>query len=161
MLDFELQRCTRRCAKTDREFRPGEPFVSVLVPDGTRVKRLDYCLESWDQPPDDAIAWWKSQLPGGDGQRAVWAPHDVMLDYLQRLEGDESNADLRYVLALLMVRRRILRLEQTENEGGSEVLVLYCPRNEAEYRVRANVPTDARAAEIQAELAQLLVTPAA
>jgi hypothetical protein len=162
MIDFEVHRCTRRCARTDRELRPGEPFVSVLVPDGSAVKRLDYALESWDQPPDGTIAWWKSRMPGGDSKRALWAPHDVMLDYFQRLDGDDRQADLRFLLALLMVRRRILRLEQTERSpSGDEVLVLYCPRNETEYRVLSRMPTESRAAEIQTELSQLLFTPSA
>jgi hypothetical protein len=161
MLDFEVQRCTRRCAKSGREIRPGESLYSVLVPDGDQVKRLDYAAECWECPPDRAIAWWKSRLPGGDVKRDVWAPHDVMLDYFQSLEMDESRADVRYVLALLLVRKRILRLEQMENQSGVEVSVLYCPRIETEYRVRVSVPSEARAAEIQMELERLLLTPAA
>ncbi|MGE3778679.1 MAG: hypothetical protein AB7F89_15965 [Pirellulaceae bacterium] len=163
MTDYEVQRCTRRCAKSDRDLRAGEAYVSVLVPDGTQIKRFDYSLEAWDQPPENAMAWWKSRMPGGGGNRhAAWAPHDVMLDFFLRLEGDTANEDVRYVLALLMIRRRILRLEHTEpTESGDELLVLFCARNDTEYRVRAVVPSDARATEIQTRLTELLVTPAA
>lgn len=162
MHEYDVKRCTRRCAKTDRELRPGEPFYSVLVADGADIKRLDYAQDAWEEPaanlPDQTIAWWKSHVPGG-GRRTHWAPNDVLLDYFQRLDSDEAKTDVRYVLGLLMIRRRIVRLEDTERgDDGREVLVLYCPRNEQEFRVAAVMPSDARAAEIQAELSQLLTT---
>jgi hypothetical protein len=162
MLDFEPQRCTRRCAKTNREFQPGESFVSVLLQEGNVIQRLDYSLEAWEQPPTQALAWWKSQMPGGGARHATWAPHEIMLDYLEGLENDESKADMRYLLALFMVRRRILRLEHVESGGnGEETMILDCPRKEKQYRVRVVMPTGARVAEIQRELAQLLYTPGA
>ena len=64
---------------------------------------------------------------------------------------------MRYVLALLLIRRRVVRLEETErDEQGREVSVLYCPRRETTYRVVVELPTDERTDEIQEELARLL-----
>ena len=61
------------------------------------------------------------------------------------------------ILALLLTRRRILRLEETEkDEQGRETMILYCPRNENEYSVAAVMPTAERVKEIQEELASLL-----
>src|SRR6187549_1574499 len=111
MSDFEVQRCTRQCAKTERQLLPGETVYSVLLAEGSEIKRLDYAAEAWQAPPETAIAWWKSQLPGASSKRVHWAPNEVILDYFERLQSDESKADIRYVLALLMIRRRIVRLE--------------------------------------------------
>ena len=55
-----------------------------------------------------------------------------------------------------MVRRRIARVERTEEEAGRKTLVLFCPRNEQEYRVAEVLPTPERAAAIQQHLAELL-----
>jgi hypothetical protein len=161
MLDFEVQRCTRRCAKTDRELQPGEWFYSVLVPEGSEVVRHDYCTEAWEEPPEDALGWWKSRMPEAHARKANWAPNDVMLDYFQRLDGQAEKADVRFILALLMARRRILRLEENEiDENGNEFLVLFCSRNDVEYRVPVMTPGAARAEEIQDELARLLLSDA-
>ncbi len=157
MLDFEIQRCTRRCAKTDRELHPGETFYSVLAAEGAVVVRRDFCDEAWEGPPEGAIGWWKSQMPEPNARKFHWAPNDVMLHYFEQLEGQADKQDVRYVLALLMIRRRVVRLEDTETDDtGREVLVLYCPRNENEYKTAVVMPDDQRAAEIQEELAQLL-----
>ena len=162
MFDLEIQRCTRQCAKTDRPFVPGEMIYSVLLPEGDQVKRLDYAADAWQSPPENAIAWWKSQLAVASGKRAHWAPNEVILDYFDRLQTDESKADVRYVLTLLMIRRRIVRLEHVEREeSGQEVFIVYSPRQEIEHRVPVVMPDASRADEIQKELSMLLLTPSA
>lgn len=159
MLDFEVQRCTRRCAKTDRELNPGETYFSALVPQGGSVARLDYSAEAWEGPPEGAIGWWQARLPDANAHKMHWAPNDVMLHYFEELDNRPDQLDARYVLALLMVRRRILRLEATETDNqGQETLVLFCSRNDTEYRVAAISVSDERASEIQNELAKLLHT---
>ena len=79
-----------------------------------------------------------------------------MLHYFTEAEGDSQREDLRYVLALLMARRRIVRHESTEkDDNGEQWLHLYCPRNEAQYRVKVVLPTEERVQEIQRELEQI------
>lgn len=161
MLDFEIQRCTRRCAGTDKELQPGEPFFSVLLPEGGEVVRYDYAVDTWQGPPEKAIGWWKSHMPDRNANRLHWAPNDVMLHYFVELGNNNEEQDVRYVLALLMVRRRILRVEETEeDEEGDETMILYCPRNETEYRVAVVEPAGDRIREIQDELAALLFAKA-
>lgn len=160
MLDFEIQRCSRRCAATDRELTPGEWFYSVLLAEGGDVVRRDFAADAWQGPPEEAIGWWKSQMPSPDAKKMHWAPNDVMLHYFEQLEGREDKQDVRYVLALLMVRRRIMKLEESVTEDEQEILVLYCPRNENQYRVPVVNPTPEQVEQIQEELAQLLFADA-
>ncbi len=160
-MDYEIQRCTRCCAKTGRELEPGEDFYSVLIAEGADLKRLDYSAEAWEGPPDGVVGWWKSQMPGPTVKRMHWAPNDVMLHFFERLETQPDKQDMRYVLALLLVRRRVMRQEDQEHdEQGREVLVLYCPRREATYRVPVVTPGQSRIDEIQEELAKLLFAKA-
>ncbi len=158
MMDYEVQRCTRHCAKTGRELSPGETIYTTLVTEGGRVQRLDYAAEAWNGPPEGILGWWKSRLPARDAKKLHWAPNDVMLELLAELEGRPEKSDFRYVLSLLLVRRRVLRLEETETEPtGQEVSLLYCPRNEKTYRVTTEDPSPERVREIQQELASLLI----
>jgi hypothetical protein len=157
MIDYEVQRCTRHCAVTGRELQPGETFYSTLSAAGAQVVRRDYSQESWQGPPAGVLGWWKSHMPERDAKKMHWAPNDVMLDLLETLESQPDKQDLRYVLALLLIRRRVVRLEDTErDELSHEVSVLYCPRREATYRVATVMPSEQRTVEIQEELAQLL-----
>jgi hypothetical protein len=160
LMDYDIHRSTRHCAKTGRELKPGEAFYSVLTVAGPKVEREDFSVEAWQGPPDEALGWWKSHVPAPDAKKMRWAPNEVMLQLFEDLGGSEVQADFRYVLTLLLVRRRVMRLEETEKDDAGETMVLYCPRREAEYRVRAVVPSDERVAEIQEELGRLLFAKA-
>ena len=157
MVDYEIQRCTRHCASSGRELLEGETFYSVLLPRGAELLRLDYSAEAWNGPPADALGWWKSQMPTREAKKAQLAPSDVLLELFVGLGDQPQQVDKRYVLALLLVRRRIMRLEETQTDDqGQETLVLYCHRDESMHRVAVVLPSDERADEIQAELSQLL-----
>ena len=161
MVDFEVQRCTRKCAKTDREFLPNEEFYSALVAEGSGVVRYDYSKGAWESPPDNVLGWWKSRMPEPNAKKVNWAPNDVMLHYFEQLADDPANLDVRYVLALLMIRRRVVRLEETRHDGaGGEQMVLYCPKNENEYVIPVAEPIGTRVQEIQSALSRLLFADA-
>lgn len=156
-MEYDHVRCTRHCATTGRELQPGETFYSTLTAEGAKLVRRDYSAEAWQGPPEGNVGWWKSHLPAREGQRLHWAPNDVMLELLDQLADDPAHADMRYVLALLLVRRRVCRLEETEHdESQQEMLVLYCPRREVEYRIPVATPDEQRIVAIQEELARLL-----
>jgi hypothetical protein len=156
-MDYDVLRSTRRCAQTGRDLVPGEEFFSVVIERGTGLARLDFSREAWQGPPEGAIGWWKTQVPVPDGKRPPGMPNDVMLEVFERLEGQLDRADYRYLLALLLLRRRVLRLEEQEHDAeGREILVLYCPRQDATYRVPVLVPDQTRIETLQEELARLL-----
>jgi hypothetical protein len=162
VMDYEIHRSTRHCAKSGRELKPGETFYSVLTTSGAELLREDFAAEAWEGPPAEALGWWKSHVPSPDAKKLHWAPNDVMLDLFEQLAEDAGQADLRYVLALLLIRRRVMRLEETEKNEADELgsagesMVLYCPRRESEYRIAAVPPSGERVSEIQQELARLL-----
>jgi hypothetical protein len=161
MIDYEVQRCTRHCADTGRELQPGEVFYSTLTAEGAQVVRHDFSQEAWQGPLEGVLGWWQSHMPERNAKKLHWAPNDVMLELLESLDAQPDKMDMRYVLALLLIRRRVVRLEETEKDAsGREVSVLYCPRRETTYRVVTEMPDDVRTAEIQEELARLLFADA-
>jgi len=162
MLEFQFQKCTRRCHESGREFNSGEEFYSVLIAVGGEVVRRDFSCEHWTEPPGDAIGWWKSEMPEQTSKTANLAPNDVLIQFFTQLSEQPEKADLRYILGLLLVRKRLLRLEGTQvNTDGNEELVLTDPKQEAEHLAVVIDPTTQRAEAIQRELTDLLYKDAA
>jgi hypothetical protein len=156
-MDYEVQHSSRRCSITGREFAPGETYYSAIVAEGANVIRHDYAADAWQGPPADALGWWKAQIPARSETKKRWAPNDVMLQFWDELAAQPERQDMRYVLTLLLVRRRVFRLEEEKlDEQGREVMVVECPRREATYEVPAVMPEAARVDHIQEELAALL-----
>jgi len=156
-MDYEVQHSTRCCAATGREFAPGETYYSVLVADGAKLNRYDYAAEAWQGAPAEAIGWWTSRMPDRSAMKKRWAPNDVMLHFWDELAAQPAKQDMRYVLTLLLIRRRVFRLEEEKTDSaGRELVSVYCPRREATYDVLAVMPEPQRIDEIQQELAALL-----
>jgi hypothetical protein len=156
-MEYEIERSTRHCAATGREFAEGEEFYSVVAVENGSLRRRDYGGDAWSGPPPEAVAWWKSRLPRRDEKKNRATPSQLLLDLFHQLGPEAGQPQLRYVLALLLVRRRIFRLEETTHDArGGEVLALYCPRDEASYQVEAVDVDAAQVQAIQDELSRLV-----
>ena len=136
MIDYQIQPSTRRCSVTGRELKPGERYYSVLLDEGGKFVRRDYAREAWEGPPEGALGFWQARASAGPARRPP-VDDDLLLDCFGRLEGEEEpgRVRFRYVLALLLMRRRRLRFEEARREGGQEVLQLRCTRTGARHRV--------------------------
>lgn len=138
VMDLKLHRPRPVCSRTGRGFTAGETFVSVLVRGQGGLERLDVAPEAWDGPPPGTVAWWKSRYATLGEAGPTLAPVDVLLDALESLDGDEESQPLRYLLALQLVRRRVLKvLEQHAETDRDGSLALSCRRRDREYRVPA------------------------
>src|SRR5262245_36786805 len=142
MTDYQIQASSRRCAVTGRELAPGERYYSVLLDQGDSFVRQDYSREAWQGPPERTFSFWQGRLPSGGGGAPKQPPIDdeLLLDCFARLEGEQEPAKqaFRFVLALLLVRRKRLRIEDArrdEGGGGTETLTLRDGRTKARYLV--------------------------
>jgi hypothetical protein len=166
-LDFEIQRLTRRCAATDRPLEPGEVCYSVLEVRGADIVRNDFAATAWTGPPAEAFGWWKSRVPEPNAKKIKLAPNEVLLELFDQLAERPECEDTRYVLALLLVRRRVLRLDgpalpavKPLSANGVQTMTVLCPLRDASYEVTAVMPSDERIEEIQQQLGELLVSGA-
>ncbi|MCS7015229.1 MAG: hypothetical protein RMJ19_04225 [Gemmatales bacterium] len=134
---YRIQESTRRCARTGRELRPGEMCYSVLYERDGQLVREDYSLEAWAGPPADAFCFWRGRVPPQERPKRVVYNEEALWDCFLQLESrtDPQALALRYVLALLLLRRRRLRLLSIDMIDGLEILRLHCPRTRQEYQV--------------------------
>jgi hypothetical protein len=158
MTDYQLQANTRRCAATGRELRPGERFYGVLLVEGGKFLRKDYSEPAWQGAPEGALGFWKSRVAEGQAPRRPPVDDDLLLACFQRLEGDPDPAKVafRYVLALLLMRRKRLRLEDAKKEGGREVMLLRCTRKGDRFQVPDPALSDAELESVQEDVFRVL-----
>jgi hypothetical protein len=155
LFDVEVTPCSRQCAATGRTFAAGETYFSTLhIESGAPVRR-DYSAAEWRGPAEGVIAWWKSRL-ADDSAKLKLAPQDVLLNLFVELAGRPDEADFRYVLGLLLIRRRILKLDETRRDAAGEVLVLDCPRRDEQYELPVANPDLQRTEALQQRMVELL-----
>ena len=162
MFDFQIQNSSPECHSSQHKFVPGEVFYSVLLTAGADVIRHDFCQNAWEGPPEGTIGWWKSTMPDDEQNKLNLAPKEVMLQYFEQLHANPESQDMAYVLSLLMVRKRIMRLNGSEeDEQGNELMVLSEPKSEKEYKVSVTQPTVAQVESLQQQLTAMLYKDAA
>jgi hypothetical protein len=155
LLDFEITSCSRQCAISGRTFAPGEPYFSTLSIDGAETVRRDYAVDAWPGPSGGAVAWWRSRMPAPGG-RPKLAPQDVLLNLFVELADQPQESCFRYVLGLLLLRRRMVKLEETRTDADGDVMVLDCPRREEQYELRVAPPEAEQTETIQRRMIELL-----
>lgn len=158
MTDYQLQAHTRRCAATGRELRPGERFYGVLLVEAGKFLRKDYGESSWQGAPEGALGFWKSRVPEGQAPRRPPVDDELILECFQRLDGEQESAKVafRYVLALLLMRRKRLRLDGTRKEGGREVMLLRCTRTGDRFQVADPALSDTELESVQEDVFRVL-----
>jgi hypothetical protein len=158
MLDYQIQPNTRRCVVSGRELQPGEKFYSVLIEEGVRFVRRDYSPEAWTGPPEEAFSFWVGRVPQPQSKRRLVLDDDLLHDCFLRLEGqgEPGKVNFRYILALLLMRRRRLKFEETRQEGGQEVLCLRCARTGDRHAVVNPRLTEEEMQQVQEDVFQTL-----
>jgi hypothetical protein len=107
--DYKVNRCTRQCHVQNRPLREGEWYYSVIVETDDEFVRRDYAAEAWTGPPEDAVGWWKKRMPKSSERKLVLAPPAVLIDLVRQMESFPEKAKSRYLLALMLMRKRLLK----------------------------------------------------
>ena len=140
------------CCVTHRAFQPGEEYVAVLFEMNGGLTRRDYSLEAWEKHPPEKYAACAEQA--ANVKQAI---NDVLLEMFDQLRNQYDAPDKLYILSLLLVRRRVMRLEESFDKNAGETLRLYSQNRDEYYQIPVVPPTPERQAEIQEELTAVLL----
>ena len=154
----DVPRCTRSCAATGTEIQPGQTVFSVLQENGGDFRRLDYSVESWKEESkklQNVVGWWKYKIPVQADTKIKLAPNEILLNFFDQLSDQMQKLEMRYVLTLLLIRRRLFRLEREEDVAGKKKLVVYCSKRDCYYEICTTIPSEEKTEEVQGELAEL------
>jgi hypothetical protein len=155
---YQIQTAARRCARSGRELRPGEKCYSVLYDRGGEWVREDVAPEAWPGPPPDAFSFWQTRVPADQGATRPAFDDELLLDCFVRAqdETDPRKVRFRYVLALLLLRRKRLRFEEVRKDGDQETLVMREVRTRHTHLVTDPHLTADQMAAVQEEIEGLL-----
>ena len=157
LFDFEVRSCRRVCCSTGRDLAAGDAYFSVLQMIDGKAERYDYCAEAWQGPPAENIGWWRSRVPQlGDQPRL--APAEVLLNLFVALAQQPQDSQFRYVLGLMLVRKRLLRHDGvSRDELGNEVLGLFATKRNEQFELLVDEPDSPEQVEqIQRRMIALL-----
>ncbi len=150
----------RRCCRTGRELKPGDVYFAALVRTEEGLVRLDFAPEAWQGPPANAIGYWRGRVPvpARRRRRIDDATALRLFEQLEQTAGEDHRLRLvRYLLALHLMRRRILRLVRIEVRGDQEYIrVRHTREKTREWLVWSPVLEEGELRELEGQLDELL-----
>jgi hypothetical protein len=157
-MEYQIQPNSRKCAVTGRELQPGERFFSALVEEDRHFVRKDFAADSWKGPPDGAFSFWTGRVTTANDKLKPRFDDDLLEECFARLEHqtEQSRVNFRYVVALLLMRRRRFRYESSVHENEVEKMVLRCLRTNETHEVINPQLTDDEMAQVQDEVFNVL-----
>ena len=121
MSDWAIGRTSGRCAVSGRELAEGERYYAVLFDRGDTFERRDYSEACWEGPPEGAFCSWRARIPERRERKRQFVDDQVLMDFFERLggESEESKVQFRFVLTLILMRKRLLKyVSQVEEQGA-------------------------------------------
>ena len=123
---YPTGRVGQTCFTSGRALAPGDHYVGALVDVEGVYERRDFAPDIWEQSaqPKGLFAFWRGVVPDeAKKKHPVLAP-DSARDLFEQLESaeDDRQRALRYILALWLVRKRLLVLGAHPDAAGALVV---------------------------------------
>ncbi len=118
--DWEIKSRAHTCARTGKEFTEGEFFYTLLFRDGEGFRREDLSEEAWANRNDNIqpFSFWRSKYEPPTPPPPEALPKDDAEGLLRRLisENNPAHANARYILALMLERKRVLKPVDSQDD---------------------------------------------
>jgi len=158
--EWEIKGRSPACTATGRPFADGEVFYTLLFRDRSGLRREDLCEEAWQQRDQKAqpYSFWRNKFevppPPAPGPLGKQNAESLLRQYMS--EPGEERANVRFILALMLERKRILKPIEVKEEDGKRLhLYLHAKSGEIFVIPDPNLHLDQIEA-VQTEVAGLL-----
>jgi hypothetical protein len=159
MDQWDIARCSGVCSATGRTLAEGEEHYAVLFEDGETFRRADFALDAWTGPPAEAFCYFRTRVPVRERKKRLLVDDEMLINFFVRLGDDEvaeSRQNFRFVLALILMRKRLLKYEDTVRENGGEIWMMRLVREQSVHKVRNPHLAEDQIAQVSRELGAIL-----
>ncbi len=123
MGEWEVDKPLGQCYGTGRKIDYGEEYFGALVETDEGLQRRDFCADYWEGEKPNVFCYWKSRLPHPDQKKQIFVDDEMLMAFFERLENEteQEKVNFRFVLALILMRKRQLKYNATRVENGKEI----------------------------------------
>ncbi len=123
MDEWEINKPLGQCCGTGRKIEYGEEYFAALVETEEGLARRDFCADYWQAEKPDVFCYWKTKLPRPDEKKHIFVDDEMLMAFFERLgrETEQEKINFRFVLALVLMRKRRLKYDSSRTEGDREI----------------------------------------
>lgn len=133
---YKVGKSGKGCSDCETPFQPEAEFHSALFEVESEWSRQDFCPGCWGEGKDGAFSHWRARMRPPDQKRPAFEVDRVLGLFDKVSEGESESRDhLRYLLALMLVRKRVFKFVGSP-KGEKDGIRCFCPEREKEYDVK-------------------------
>jgi len=123
MEQWQVDRSSGKCMGTGKELAPGDEYYAALIDTGVSFQRCDYSCEYWEEHQPRVYSFWKTRIPEPSEKKKMFVDDGILINFFERLadEREQLKVNFRFVLALILMRKRMLKYEDSKVEEGKEI----------------------------------------
>jgi hypothetical protein len=121
---YDVSRPGGICHVSGKPIEPDDKFMAALRETPAGFERVDISLEHWDQfDRKDVIAYWQTVMPRHEQKKKVFVDDTVLCELFDRLGSatEPNKLNFRFVLGLILMRKRLLVYETTRHEENRDI----------------------------------------
>ena len=164
MLEWNIQSRAHGCQLSGHAFAEGESYHTVLLGAKEGFERLDLCAAAWRDRGAEIVArpnfvshWVGTYVPPPASPPEAIRKDDAETLLRALLERrDERHAPAAFILAVMLERKRILKVKSQLREGGRRVIVYEHPKSGDVFAIADPDLQLAQLEAVQRDVGQLL-----
>jgi hypothetical protein len=123
MEEWKVNKPLGQCCGTGRKIEQGQEYFAALVETAEGLERRDFCIDYWLAEKPDVFCFWKTKLPRPDEKKHIFVDDNMLMAFFERLgrESDQEKINFRFVLTLILMRKRRLKYDSIKSEDGKEI----------------------------------------
>lgn len=156
---YEVARPQGKCHVCGRTIEPGEKFMAALRETPMGFERVDVSSDCWDQfERKDLLAFWQAVMPRAEAKKKLFVDDTVLCDLFERLSdaSEPSKVNFRFVLGLILMRKRLIVYEGTRIDGDRELWNVRLKGREEIIDLLNPKLDEAQVQEVSQQLSQIL-----
>ena len=156
---YDVPRPGGKCAVSGRDIAPGEKFVAAVRESPTGLERIDVSLEAWtDFDRANLLGFWQTTMPRPEEKKKVFVDDQVLRELFERLADatEPAKVHFRFMLALVLMRKRLVVYEETRKAEGRDVWVVRMKGKEDRLNLVDPHLNEQEMADVSQQLGQIL-----
>jgi len=169
MNEWNIQARSHSCQACEKSFADGEVCQTLLLEERRQYVRMDVCRQCWETQDGDGaadrkgfISHWQSVYHPPPAAPPEAIRRETAEDLLRKLiaAGQPQDGPVCFILAVMLERKRILKVKEQFQRDGARVFIYEQPRTGDVFTITdPNLRLD-QLDEVQRDVSRLLNPPA-
>lgn len=159
MDEWEIEKPLGHCWGTGQKIERGQEYFAALVETEQGLARRDFCTEYWQTERPQVFCYWKSKLPQPGHKKQLFVDEQMLMAFFERLAGEteQEKVNFRFVLTLVLMRKRRLKYDSSRTEGDTEIWRLRVVGSDKEFVEVVNPQLDEeQVAQLSSQIGEIL-----